>query len=90
MPLNGGQARVRIHALDTGKSPVLLSVRSLAQLGAQIDFSAGLAVFHRVDPRKIIRLERTDAGHFVMPLTSDIFDQATTVQRAIPALSDWH
>ena len=62
VPMNGGSASLKIHALDTGKSPVLLSVKSLMQLGAQIDFASGLAVFHKVDPRKIIKLERTDAA----------------------------
>ena len=89
MPLNRGDASLRIHALDAGKSLVLLSVKSLMQLGAQIDFAAGLAVFHKVDPRKIIRLERTDAGHYVMPLTSDIFEHPVPVQKAVPALSEW-
>ena len=49
VPMNGGTS-LKI----TGRSPVLLSVKSLVQLGAQIDFASGLAVFHEVDPRKIV------------------------------------
>ena len=45
VPMNGSEAQVRIHALNTDSGPVLLSVRWLAQLGAQIDFGSGLAVF---------------------------------------------
>ena len=88
VPMNGQIGSLRVHALDAGTSPVLLSVQSLKHLGATIDFEAGLAVFRKVAPDRIIRLEQTEAGHFVMPLTSDVFERAVKVPQQIPSLRD--
>ena len=89
VPLDGKLGSLRVHALDAGSSPVLLSVQSLKQLGAMIDFEGGLAVFRKIAPDKVIRLEQTEAGHFVMPLTSDIFERAVKVRCAIPSLQQY-
>ena len=88
VPMKGQVGQLKVHALDAGTSPVLLSVQSLRQLGALIDFESGLAVFRRIAPDHIIQLERTEAGHFVMPLTSDVFEGAVKVQRPVPSLQD--
>lgn len=76
VPLAGQHGTMKVHALDQGEAPILLSIHSLRQLGAIIDFEADLAVFRHVDPTRMIPLERSSAGHQVMPLTEDIYAKA--------------
>ena len=51
-----------------------------------IDFEHDLAVFRHVDPRKMIRLERSSAGHQLMPLTDDIYTQAVDLGKPLGSL----
>ena len=55
---NGSPGELRVHTLNHGQSPILLSVETLRKVGAVIDFSADLAVFRRLDPSRIIPLTR--------------------------------
>ena len=41
---NGAPGELRIHTLDSGSSPVLLSIETLRRLGAVIDFEHDLMV----------------------------------------------
>ena len=86
VPMAGKESVLKVHALDCGEAPVLLSVHSLRKLGAIIDFEADLAVFRNISDRHIIRLERTTAGHQVFPLTDDAFEQSTEVAQQVPSL----
>eukprot|EP00439_Symbiodinium_sp_Y106_P022783 s7332_g2.t2 len=67
MRLQAGEreGRLRIHALDMGQGPILLSVASLRALGAIIDFQEDLMedlmVLRNVDKHHIIELERKKA-----------------------------
>lgn len=54
-------AMLKIHALDKGQGPILISVDTLRTLGAVIDFEADLVAFRKldenqVDPRGKIRI----------------------------------
>ena len=88
VPLAGNMSTLKIHALDKGSAPVLMSVHSLRKLGAIIDFENDLAVFRAVDPRKVIALECTAAGHQVMPLSSDVMQAAKELKAPVPSLAD--
>ena len=44
------EGRVKIHALNVGQGPILLSVAALRNLGAVVDYSADLMVLRAVDP----------------------------------------
>ena len=80
---------MKVHALDQGEAPILLSVHSLRQLRAMIDFENDLVVFRKVDPTRIVSLERSNAGHQLLPLTEDVYDRATKVQSPVPSLKDF-
>ena len=86
VPMAGRLGTMKVHALDEGSAPILLSIHSLRRLGAVIDFEHDLAVFRHVDPRKMIRLERSSAGHQLMPLTDDIYTQAVDLGKPLGSL----
>ena len=88
VPWNGAEKVLKVHALDKGTSPVLLSIHSLRRLGAIIDFECDKAVFRNVDPRKVVKLERSAAGHQVLPLTEDAFQDALELEHPVPAFDD--
>ena len=79
---------LKVHALDKGQAPVLLSISSLRSLGAVIDYASDRAVFRAVDPTKVVRLERTAAGHQVLPLTTDAYETARSLRAPLPCFSD--
>jgi hypothetical protein len=79
---------MKVQALDQGSAPILLSAHSLRQLGALVDFENDLAVFRHVDPTRAIQLERSSAGHQVMPLTEDVYQSAKQLARAVPSFKD--
>lgn len=86
VPLGGHTGSLRIHALDQGAAPILLSIRPLRRLGAIIDFENDRAIFRHVDPSRMIHLERAAAGHQVMPLTEDVYHQSTQLSQPFPSL----
>ena len=86
VPLNGQQSLLKVHALDKGTAPVLMSIHSLRRLGAVVDFEKDLAVFRHVDDRSVVQLERTSAGHQVLPLTEDAFQGAVKLDKPIRSL----
>ena len=77
---------IKIHALDRGSAPVLLSVNALRSLGAILDFSEDCVVFRNVDPKKILQLEQSNSGHLLLPLTGDILAGAVDAHTAVPSL----
>jgi len=88
VPMGGKLGMMKVHALDQGSAPILLSAHSLRQLGALVDFENDLAVFRHVDPTRAIQLERSSAGHQVMPLTEDVYQSAKQLARAVPSFKD--
>ena len=88
VPMGGQCGTMRVHALDQGEAPILLSVHSLRQLGALIDFEHDLAVFRSVDPTRVVSLERSSAGHQIMPLTEDVYAQSKQLAGPVPSLKD--
>lgn len=59
VPMAGQYGSMKVHAL----APILLSIHSLRQLGAIIDFENDLAIFRKVDAQRVVSLERSSAGH---------------------------
>lgn len=69
----GNQSGIlKIHALDKGAGPVLLSVATLRALKAVIDFEEDLIVFRGLNPRVAIQLQRSSSGHQLLPLTENL------------------
>ena len=83
----GGQdGRLRVHALNVGQGPILLSIAALRSLGAIVDFKEDLICMRAVSPHKIIAMERSSTGHQLLDLSRDLFKDATTVPQAVPSL----
>ena len=77
---------LKIHALDRGEGPVLFSIEALRSLGAVIDFAEDLVVFRSLCDDKIIKLERSNTGHQLLPLTNDWYERALKTQSPVPSL----
>ena len=83
----GGQdGRLRVHALNVGQGPILLSIAALRSLGAIIDFREDLMCMRELDPNRVISLERSSTGHQLIDLSSDLYQNATVVAPAVPSL----
>ena len=80
---------MKIHALDRGQGPILLSVSTLKALKAVIDFSDGSMVLRAVNPRRIVQLEESSTGHLLLPLTGDLLEGARSTTCSVPALQDY-
>ena len=80
---------IRIHALDKGNAPVLLSITTLRALGAMIDFSNDSIVLRKVDDQRVLQLESSSSGHLLLPLTGDILEGAQQAARPVPSLSEY-
>ena len=83
----GKSGALKIHALDKGEGPILLSIATLRNMKAVIDFSEDLVVFRALNPRKIIRTGRSATGHQLLPLAKDLYDGAIDANREVPSLS---
>ncbi|CAE7221956.1 unnamed protein product [Symbiodinium sp. CCMP2592] len=80
------QGVFRIHALNKGDGPILMSIEAMTMLGALVDFSANLAVFRKLDPTKLLPIERSATGHMLVPLSGDLFKKAIQAVQSIPGL----
>ena len=85
----GRPGAFRAHALDRGDGPLLLSIDALRPLGAIIDYDNDLMVLRRVDPSKVIPLERSATGHHLLSTIQDIITNAIDTIRAVPSLRDF-
>ncbi|CAE7937367.1 rps4x [Symbiodinium sp. KB8] len=80
------EGTMTIHTLDAGAGPILMSVSTLRSLGAVIDFEADLICFRRVDPSRIIKAQRSQSGHQLLPLYGNMCEASVTANRAVPSL----
>ena len=78
-----------IHTLDEGEGPILFSIDALRKLDAIVDFKQDLVVFRALDPTKVIALQRSQTGHQLMDLTTDIFAQARQAEKPVPSLLEY-
>ena len=62
----------KVHVIDKGTAPVLLSVETLRKMGAIIDYTTDQAVFTKIDPNTLVQLKRSQAGHQLLPLGEDV------------------
>ena len=80
--------RLKIHALNEGSGPILLSIATLRSLGAVIDFEHDLAVFRHLDCQRAVPLERSNTGHQLLSLSEDIFKDAIPLREAMPSIRE--
>ncbi|CAE7453298.1 RE1, partial [Symbiodinium sp. CCMP2456] len=62
---------VKVHCLDRGGGPMLLSIDTLRKLKAIIDFESDLVCFRALDDGKLVQVERSQTGHQLIPMTED-------------------
>ena len=75
--------RLRVHALDRGQVPILLSIDTLKKLGAIVDYGRDEAVFRSVDPQRCVKLETTVTCHQILPLTKDFMKQGYPLEAPV-------
>ena len=86
----GGQdGQVQVHTLDCGEGPILLSVDALRSLGAVVDFRNDLMLLSALDNTRIIPLQRSSAGHQLLSLTRDLFQDAHRARMPVPDLKSY-
>ena len=78
---------LKIHALDQGNAPVLISVDTLRRLGAIVDFRNDQAIFSDVNTKKLIALQRSVAGHQLIPLAEDFMSKGKPLAQAVHSLA---
>eukprot|EP00439_Symbiodinium_sp_Y106_P045404 s1180_g5.t1 len=73
VPMDGrvGSMQVAVHEIQG--QPVLMSIQSLRSLGAVIDFDQDQMILKKVNPTKVIDLERAPSGHQLFPMVDDVF-----------------
>ena len=72
--------KLRVHALDNGTVPVLLSIDTLKRMKAIVDYGNDEVVFVAVNPQKCVS---TATGHQILPLARDFMSGARSVQRPV-------
>lgn len=77
---------LRIHVLEQGKAPILLSIDSLRAMGAIIDYTRDEAVFTAIDPCRVVQLERSQVGHQLLPLAEDFLRSGRILETPIKSL----
>eukprot|EP00439_Symbiodinium_sp_Y106_P000321 s5476_g1.t1 len=81
------QGELTVHCLDRGEGPLLLSIDALRKLDAIIDCRNDLICLRALDPRRLIKVERSQTGHQLLPVTTDIFKNSVWAKQAVPSLS---
>lgn len=86
LPVEEQAMSLKVHALDKGHAPVLISVDSMRRMGAIVDFRRDEAVFTAINPKKLVKLQRSSAGHQLIPLTSDFMTGGEEFSNAVNSL----
>ena len=86
---NSQPGEIKVHCLDRGSGPLLLSVEALRKLKAVIDFEHDLVCLRALDDTRLIRVERSQTGHQLIPLTDDLYSNSVPATRAVPSLEDF-
>ena len=73
---NGQVGTIDFHGLDARGVPLLLSAQALKKMGAIINFETGMAMFMALDHEKVVQLEASSSGHWLLDLSEDIFSRA--------------
>ncbi|CAE7547481.1 RE1 [Symbiodinium sp. CCMP2592] len=69
--LGGRSISLGVFALDVPRIPILLSIRTLKKLGAEINFQRRTIVFKAIDPGVTIALQESASGHLLLDLVHD-------------------
>ena len=64
--------KVNIYVLGAPNTPILLSAEALEGLGAIIDVTTKTAIMQKIDPRIVIKLEKSEGGHLLLNMSKDL------------------
>lgn len=78
--------QLKVHVLEQGQAPVLLSIDTLRRMGAIIDFETDEVVFKKVNPQRLVRMERSQAGHQLLPLAEDFLSAGEPLVKPVKGL----
>ena len=83
---NGNPGELRVHTLEGGEAPILLSIQTLRALKAVIDFEADVAVFSGPGPSPPCTFRAREFRTPVVVPDDDWMSNATCTAQAIPSL----
>ena len=78
-----------MHCLGRGEGPLLLSIDALRRLDAIIDCRNDVICLGALDPKRLIKVQRSQTGHQLLPLTQDIFKDALRTEQPVPSLAEY-
>ena len=85
VPSDKQRMKVRVHVIEEGRAPILLSVETLRN-GAIIDYRHDTAIFTSLCPKTLVPLERSRLGHQLLPLGEDILSRGQPLGRSLCSL----
>ena len=86
IPTSEKQMSLRVHALDKGSAPILVSVDTLRKMGAIVDFRTDEAIFTTLADQTLVQLERSSTGHQLIPLTKDFLKAGAPLAKKVESL----
>ena len=72
---SGHHGTIDFHSIGAKGVPMLLSALTLKKMGAVINFKNGQAKFMELHPDKIVQLELSSTGHWLLDPTEDIYNR---------------
>jgi hypothetical protein len=85
-PVKSDLRKLGVNALDKGRGPILMSIKSLKAMGAIIDYGQNTAIFTKLDPRSLVHLETTASGHQVIPLAEEFIGKGEVLAKPVYSL----
>ena len=71
--LDGTSGLINVAVHDVPGQPLLLSIRSLRCLGAVISYAKDEMIMTKVNPSKVLKLERAESGHQLFSMIDDAY-----------------
>ena len=78
----GSHGTIDFHGIDAKGVPLLLSSQALKKMGAVINFGNDQAKFLKLHPEKIVQLEKSSTGHWLLDLSEDIYAKEVPLHTA--------
>ena len=78
---------MKIHVIPDGQAPILLSIDTMKKLGAIVDYGNDEAIFTSLNDQVIVPLQKSRAGHQLLPLGQDPLRNGRQLLRPVRRLS---
>ena len=87
VPCSQHPVRMKIHVIPDGQAPILLSIDTMKKLGAIVDYGNDEAIFTSLNDQVIVPLQKSRAGHQLLPLGQDPLRNGRQLARPVRRLS---